>query len=133
MIRPQIRPMHPTDREAFRALLAACGDITDPQDDPRNHERMLLAWHGGRVVGSVLWWQDHFPLVWIGELLVHPDLRGSGVGVFLWRAVIRHCRDMGVTRVRYCIEDRSLALQLCRDGHRIVDPAMLMEYRFRKE
>lgn len=64
----------------------------------------LIAWRGARAVGLVLFFREFstwkgVPGVYVQDLYVSADLRGSGLGSKLMTAVFEHTRSWGV---RYC-------------------------------
>ncbi len=64
----------------------------------------LIAWSGSRAVGLAIFFKEFstwkgVPGVYVQDLYVSADLRGSGLGSKLMKAVIEHSRDW---RAGYC-------------------------------
>lgn len=117
MIRPQIVPYGPQWQAGLAAMVA--------QAEPEWAALAELEWNPlltfvavwkGRVVGFVAGYAGQ-PVGILDHLVVAPDVRGRGVGVALWRAMIRYLREVaGVQRIRFTTHNPSVVLMLQREG-----------------
>ena len=88
-----IRPASPDDLPALRELLRAAA--LPASDVGQGPQRFLLAWEGGRLVGSVgleLHGRDGL----LRSLAVLPGLRGRGLGAELLRRALELAAARGV-------------------------------------
>jgi GNAT superfamily N-acetyltransferase len=65
---------------------------------------VLIAWNGAEAVGLVLFFREFSswkgsPGIYVQDLYVSPDMRGTGLGAKLMQAMYEHTRDWGA---RYC-------------------------------
>ena len=64
----------------------------------------LLAWHGKRLVGSILGTHDGRK-GWINRLAVHPEYRNRGIARRLVHAVEQELHNQGIGIIACLIED----------------------------
>lgn len=128
VIRPQIVPYTAEWQEGLTAMLA--------QAEPEWTSLATLEWNPlltfvaiskGRVVGFVAGYAGQ-PVGILDHLVVAPDVRGQGVGVALWRAMIRYLRQVaGVKRIRCMTKNPELATMLQREGFGTYGYGVIME------
>ena len=116
--RAELRPLAPGDEEALKAFIATLpehdllflnSDITHPKvvdawiaAAADGRAKSLLAWDGGRVVGSTAIILSNLP--WfrhVGELrvLVAPDWRGKGLGRILMQECFAQALELGLEKL----------------------------------
>ncbi|CAM3751469.1 GNAT family N-acetyltransferase [Deinococcus frigens] len=80
----------------------------DEARDPALFNTQLVAELGGRIVGAGGIGHDDFAFEewrYFGNLAVHPDVRGQGVGTALYDGLLRRVRGRGAREVRTMISD----------------------------
>src|SRR3990167_8575719 len=116
MIVPVMSPIRPDLLPSLSQFFKDCGDeyMADWDWNPKN---TLLALHNDRVVGFVSSWVDGQPFAWMDPLLVHPEYRGQGIGVWLGWTMEAILQKRGVSVIRVIArEDGDLIPQLKRCG-----------------
>ncbi|RBP63383.1 L-amino acid N-acyltransferase YncA [Brevibacterium sanguinis] len=76
--------------------------------DGRPNTYGFVAEAEGRIVGIAIWFYSFSTWtgkngIWLEDLFVDPDHRGTGLGRELLRRLARHCRDNGLTRLEWCV------------------------------
>ena len=120
----EIRPARPEDCSRVRAFILELAEyerlahsVTASESDVR---RALfsapprafcdLAWDGEEAVGFALWFYNFSTFVgragiWLEDLYVRPQARGSGVGKALLAGLARRCRDEKLGRLEWAVLD----------------------------
>jgi GNAT superfamily N-acetyltransferase len=92
------------------AVVATEDDLHAALFGPDPSAGCQVAERDGRVVGFALWyrsfstWQGK-PGLWLEDLFVRPEARGSGLGRDLLRALAQVCVDRGWTRFEWWVLD----------------------------
>lgn len=80
------------------------------------HDKFLIAvWRGPRMIGALDVYRNYPSArsAWIGLLLLHPELRGCGLGTEMISWVLGWARQQGCDRVRVGVaEDNQRALEV---------------------
>ena len=68
----------------------------------------LVAEADGRIIGIAIWFHSFSTWtgkngIWLEDLFVLPEHRGSGAGKALLRRLAQICRDRGLTRLEWCV------------------------------
>ena len=130
---PQIRPLTPSDRAAWSALLDAYAafyktSVTDAAKDAVwgwifSDEEFwcdLAVSEDGQIVGMVQYQLMHRSLsggkvVYLSDLFVSPTLRGGGIGRAMIDHVITFAKSRGIPNVRWLTQEFNYA------GRRLYD------------
>lgn len=129
MIHPTIVPYTDEWREGVIALANAVEWSPEMREWTWNPFCTLLAIHQQRVVGFIAGWAGQ-PVGFIDMLVVAPAMRGQGIGVFLWRAMIAHLVSVGVQRIRWLTANQNLQRMLERQGFATISQGVLMEVTY---
>lgn len=127
MIVPTMSPIRWDLLPGLDTLFEACGEgyMVGRIWNPGNS---LIALHEGCVVGFVSAWHDNQPYAWIDPLLVHPEHRGKGIGVWLGWTMEAILQKRGVNVIRVLVrEDGDLIPQLKRSGMVVVGQFTVLE------
>jgi GNAT superfamily N-acetyltransferase len=119
-----IRPATPDDVPVIRQLVQELAEYEREPDAVEATEADLhdalfgadpsagchVAELDGRVVGFALWYRTFStwtgrPGLWLEDLFVRPEARGSGLGKALLVALARVCADRGWTRFEWWVLD----------------------------
>lgn len=119
-----IREARPADAEAIQARIVDLAVYEREPDAVRGtaadlgtalfgadpHVFCHVAEVDGQVVGIALWfltystWEARHG-IWLEDLFVVPEHRGSGIGTALLRTLAGICRDRGYRRLEWCVLD----------------------------
>lgn len=99
MIRPVVRTA--TEADDFSALPVL-------SQWPWNRRQVLVAEHGGGIVGAVVLWDAGHGIVQAGPLEVVPAVQGQGVMVALCLGVIQYARDQGHRAITFYVSSPEL-------------------------
>lgn len=127
MIVPTMSPLRADLYPSLGDFFRACGEghMADWEWNPAN---TLLALHEDRVVGFVSAWVDGQPYAWIDPLLVHPDHRNQGIGVWLGWTMEAILQKRGVSVIRVLArDDGDLIPQLKRCGMKLKGSYTILE------
>jgi len=127
MIRPQIVPYTEDWRPGVVAMAKEVGWTEEMAEWTWNPLTTFLAIHRGRVVGFIAGMAGDQPVGVIDTLVVVPELRCHGIGVFLWMAMVRRLFALGVKRIRVLTGNESLQQQFERYGFTTIQRGVVME------
>ena len=119
-----IRPATPADADAFVSLVNGLADfekLTPPDEEakrrliedglgPNHRLDVLIAEVAGEAAGYAVIFESYStflarPKLFLEDLFVHPDHRGSGIGEALIRACAREALSRGCTRMEWVVLD----------------------------
>jgi RimJ/RimL family protein N-acetyltransferase/diadenosine tetraphosphate (Ap4A) HIT family hydrolase len=100
-------PVHPSEASSLYTMRPETAAV---------HDKFLIAvWRGTRMIGALDVYR-HYPAprqAWIGLLLLHPELRGHGLGADMISWVLAWAKQQGCDRVRVGVaEDNRRALEV---------------------
>ena len=77
-------------------------------DDGRANTFGLVAESAGEVIGIAIWFHSFSTWtgrngIWLEDLFVAPDHRGSGAGKALLGRLAQICQERGLTRLEWCV------------------------------
>lgn len=68
----------------------------------------LVAESDGEIIGIAIWFHTFSTWtgkngIWLEDLFVDPEHRGTGAGTALLGRLAQHCQDRGLTRLEWCV------------------------------
>ena len=93
--------------DAVEATEADFASVMFP-DDGRANTFGLVAESAGEVIGIAIWFHSFSTWtgrngIWLEDLFVAPDHRGSGAGKALLGRLAQICQERGLTRLEWCV------------------------------
>ncbi|HKA20060.1 MAG TPA: GNAT family N-acetyltransferase [Blastocatellia bacterium] len=98
----------------FEAYVA--GPLAEFAKSQKDRERIWIIEKGAEIVGSIAIVEASEYEAQLRWFLLHPSLRGQGIGRFLMEEAMRFCREKGYSRI-FLLTEKSLlaAARLYRD------------------
>lgn len=119
-----VRPAHPDDAELIVGFIRALADyeqlLYEVKIDaaavaaalfaPQPRAFCDIAEADGRPVGFAFWYYTYStfegrPEIYLEDIFVVPEARGTGAGLALMRGLARRCRDEGLGRIEWQVLD----------------------------
>jgi ribosomal protein S18 acetylase RimI-like enzyme len=79
------------------------------QHQNQDKERIWMAEMDGQMVGSIIIYQEKPEIAHLRTLILHPSVRGRGLGRQLMQVAISFCREVGYQKIKLETFDELLA------------------------